>query len=111
VPGFDATMRRYEAVRLTSALSLDPNARDGARKIKSVTEELRVQLALEDRWENLVRTLAVEAGDQSRIFGLLRLVIEQTAYELLNHSRLPESLAPPLPPQFEETLAAIARRV
>ena len=70
-------MFRYNAVKLTFAPTLHANDPNGDKKIKSVTEELRVQLALEDRWENLVRTLAVEAGDQSSIFVLLRLVIEQ----------------------------------
>jgi len=111
VPGFESTMLRYNAVKLTFSPTLHANDPNGEKKIKSVTEELRVQLALEDRWENLVRTLAVEAGDQSSIFVLLRLVIEQAAYELLNNTKLPQSLATPLPPQFEQSLAAIARRV
>jgi hypothetical protein len=111
VPGFESAMSRYDKVKLTFAPSLHPSDPNSDKKIKSVTEELRVQLALEDRWENFVRTLAVEAGDQSSIFVLLRLVIEQAAFELLNHSKLPQSLATPLPPQFEQSLAAIARRV
>jgi hypothetical protein len=111
VPGFDKTMKSYKAITLASEPSLDPLAPNGEKKVKSVTEELRVQLALEDRWENLVRTLAVEAGDQSSIFVLLRLVIEQAAYELLKHGKLPQSLAEPLPPQFEQSLAAIVRKV
>jgi hypothetical protein len=104
VPGFDNTMTNYKAITLASQPTVAP------KMTKSVTEELRVQLALEDRWENLVRTLAVEAGDQSSIFVLLRLVIEQAAFDLLKNSSLPQSLAPPLPPQFEQSLAAIARR-
>ncbi len=110
VPGFEPTMERYKKIKLTAATEIDPQAPHGEKKVKSVTEELRVQLALEDRWENLVRTLAVEAGDQASIFVLLRLVIEQAAFELLSNNNLPQSLATPLPPQFEQSLAAIARR-
>jgi hypothetical protein len=104
VPGFDKTMDNYKAITLASQPSVDQ------KKTKSVTEELRVQLVLEERWENLVRTLSVEAGDQSSIFTLLKLVIEQAAYDLLKNSNLPQPLATPLPPQFEQSLQAIARR-
>jgi hypothetical protein len=110
VPGFGPAMERYNKIKLTAAPPLDANAPHGDKKAKSVKEELTVQLALEDRWENLVRTITVEAGDQSSIFVLLRLVIEQAASELLSTGSLPQSLARPLPPQFEQSLAAIARR-
>jgi len=110
VSGFDTTMENYVDIKLASRPSVDLPASEKDKKIKSVNEELRVQLALEGRWENLVRTLAVEAGDQSSIFVLLKLVIEQAAYDLLKNSNLPQQLATPLPPQFEQSLQAIARR-
>jgi hypothetical protein len=85
-----------------------PGALD-ERQRKSAAEELRVQESLEIRWENLVRTVAIEAGDQASIFRLLRTVIEQARYELKIH-HLPR-IAPPLPQQFEQSLDLIARRV
>jgi len=79
------------------------------RQRKSVAEELRVQESLEIRWENLVRTVAIEAGDQAPIFRLLRTVIEQARFDLKIH-HLPQ-IAPALPQQFEQSLDLIARRV
>ena len=40
-------------------------------------------MTLEDRWEDWVGTMAIETGDQSMIFALLRSVIEQAAYNVL----------------------------
>jgi hypothetical protein len=75
-----------------------------------VLEELQVQMTLEGRWENLVRTIAIEAGDQSTIFALLRQIIEQAALNVLSLQTLPMRYVPPLPPQFEQSLLAIARK-
>ena len=105
VSGFDTTMIRYQSIPLTSPPPLNQ------QMSKSVTEELRVQDTLEERWENLVRTIALEAGDQSSIFGLLKLVILQAAFELLNQDSLRQPLAEALPPQFEQTLVNILKRV
>ena len=62
---------------------------------------------LEDRWEKLVMTIAIEAGDQSMIFGLPNIVIQQAAYNVLSGHSLPTRYVPPLPPQFEQTLERI----
>jgi hypothetical protein len=79
-----------------------------------VVEELRVQRSLEERWENLVRTVAPEAGNRREIFDLLRTVIEQ-AYE--DVAKFVTDIKPPalfdrppeLPPQFEQSLERISR--
>ena len=102
--GLHGAFRRFFAIHQTDL----PAALD-ERQRKSAAEELRVQESLEIRWENLVRTVAIEAGDQASIFRLLRTVIEQARYELkIQH--LPR-IAPPLPQQFEQSLDLIARRV
>jgi hypothetical protein len=49
--------------------------------LEVVLEELRVQESLEDRWQNLVRTVAPEAGDQQSVFQLLKLVIVQAQHD------------------------------
>jgi len=77
---------------------------------RAVSEELRVQRSLEARWENLVRTIAIEAGDQLPIFTLLRLVIDQAAFEA-GPLPIQQRLAPALPQQFEQTLDQIARKI
>lgn len=79
------------------------------RELTAVMEELRVQYSLEDRWRNLVRTVAPEAGNQERVFRLLELVVEQAISNTDPAARGRAPLEPPLPPQFEETLAEIAR--
>jgi hypothetical protein len=85
VPGLPWAFGRYQNIRLTSM----PHPLHGEMR-KSVIEELRVQMTLEDRWEkNLVRTTAIEAGDQSMIFALLRSVIEQAEYNVLGGGPLP----------------------
>jgi hypothetical protein len=84
-------------------------ARLDPRELIAVMEELRVQHSLEDRWRNLVRTVAPEAGNQQRVFRLLELVVEQAISNTDPTARGRAPLEPPLPPQFEETLAEIAR--
>ena len=106
VPGLDRTFLRYQSVSLTVV----PSTLDD-KKVKCVSEELRVQLSLEERWENLVRTIAVEAGDQASVFVLLKKVIEQAAFDVLQGKALPMRMEPPLPPQFEQSLAGIMRRM
>jgi hypothetical protein len=78
-----------------------------------IREELMVQRSLERRWRDLVRTVAPEAGNQSTVFDWLQVVIH-LAINLASLT-LPRSDEPielrALPPQFEETLAQIARRI
>jgi hypothetical protein len=103
VSGFKGPLERYKNIGLTTIpVSLTDKMK------KSMLEELQVQLKLEDRWENLVSTIAIEAGDQSTIFGLLKQIIEQAAYNVLS-ATVPERYVPPLPPQFEQSLQKIAR--
>jgi hypothetical protein len=108
VPGFNTTFSSYQLIPLTQI----PGSFSKEHS-KIIAEELLVQLNLEDRWENLVRTIAVEAGDQTAIFELLKQVIKQAAYDVLNPSgeTLPTHFVQPLPPQFEQSLRTIARRV
>jgi hypothetical protein len=101
VPGLVGPLKRYANIGLTT---ITGSLTD--KMTKSVVEELQVQLKLEDRWEDLVSTIAIEAGDQSAIFALLRQVIEQAAYNIFS-TRVPGRYIPPLPPQFEETLERI----
>jgi hypothetical protein len=98
--------RQYEDLRTTRIPpSLDRET------LEAVLEELRVQESLEQRWQDLVRTVAPEAGDQPSVFELLRLVIRQAQFdaEQLNKGivRIPYEQA--LPPQFEQSLQAIVR--
>jgi hypothetical protein len=110
VPGFSRTFQNYQAIPLTAV----PNKPQG-ETMRSIVEELQVQLTLEQRWENLVSTLAIEAGDQASVFELLRLVIRQAGYDVLNGvgvtgaAHLPTRYVPPLPPQFEQSLAYLVR--
>jgi hypothetical protein len=77
--------------------------------MKSVGEELRVQMSLESRWEDLVRTVAPQAGDQESVFILLRKVIDQAMHDVNIHHLPP--LALPLPQQYEQSLAIIAGKI
>jgi hypothetical protein len=109
VPGLKAAFNRYDSLNLKKA----PTPPKEREKKTSVDEELRVQLTLEDRWENLVRTIAPEAGNQELIFALLRMVIEQAIYEVNNKVSI-GSIVPyeeRLPPQFEESLEHIRGRL
>jgi hypothetical protein len=78
----------------------------------AVLEELRVQWSLEERWQNLVRTVAPEAGNQDQVFGVLKTVIEQANYDaarLTSTKPLPSLRGEirQLPRQFEESLDEI----
>jgi len=78
--------------------------------LNAVGEELRVQNSLEQRWQDLVRTVAPEAADQEAIFSLLRLVVEQAIHDvetIANTTYLPR-VPTALPPQFEQSLEEIA---
>jgi hypothetical protein len=105
VKGLDRTFARYFLIPSTTA-PLHPL---DERQQRGLAEELRVQESLEERWENLVRTVSVEAGDQQYVFRLLKLVIRQAAYEA-KVLRLPR-MAPALPQQYEQSLDIIARKV
>jgi hypothetical protein len=103
VPGLNRAFRRYDDIEQTRVPATLPREQE-----KGVAEELRVQFSLEDRWENLVRTVAPEAGNQESVFILLKKVIEQAEHEV-SIKHLPK-MTPALPPQFEQSLATIARR-
>lgn len=81
--------------------------------IKAVREELVVQRSLERRWRDLVRTVAPEAGNQDTVFEWLQVIVAFA--EGLGGLKLPHHDEPfelrALPPQFEESLSYIARRM
>ncbi|HLY04609.1 MAG TPA: hypothetical protein VKR31_02570 [Rhizomicrobium sp.] len=104
VPSLHGAFKRLFDIKLTQ---LPPSLKEKQRK--GLAEEFRVQASLEERWEDLVRTVAPEAGDQQSIFMLLRKVIEQAAY-MVHIQHLPH-YAPALPQQFEQTLDQIARKI
>jgi hypothetical protein len=110
VPGFAGPLDRYQKIPLIKIPVSAGTPLTGEMR-KSVFEELQVQMTLEDRWENLVRTVAIEAGDQSQIFALLKQIIEQAAYNVLAGETLSMRYVSPLPPQFEQSLLSLARRV
>jgi hypothetical protein len=105
VRGLDDAFGRYFKVALTR---LDFSSKEVLRR--GLIEELQVQEILEQRWENLVRTVSIEAGDQRGIFALLRAVVEQAAYDITK-KRIPSRIINPLPEQYEQSLEMIARRV
>ncbi|WP_158929572.1 hypothetical protein [Acidisphaera sp. S103] len=105
VKGLDRAFTRYYQIPSTK---VPPPLLD-ERQRRGLAEELRVQESLEERWENLVRTVSLEAGDQQYVFRLLKLVIRQAAYEA-NVGKLPR-MAPALPQQYEQSLDIIARKV
>jgi hypothetical protein len=104
VPGLRKALQDYQNLSLTNLTSQLPKVQHP----DSVKEELFVQKTLEDRWEKLVSTIAIEAGDQSRVFRLLELVIEQAAYEIFS-KKLEEREFYPLPSQFELSLEDLVR--
>jgi hypothetical protein len=105
VPNLTRTFRRYNQINLTHV----PAQLSHHGQMKSVGEELRVQMSLESRWEDLVRTVAPQAGDQESVFVLLRKVIEQAMHDVNIHHLPP--LALPLPQQYEQSLAIIAGKI
>jgi hypothetical protein len=102
VPGLNRTLEDFRKMALTNIYIQIPKA----RRMDSVREELFVQVNLEDRWEKLVSTIAIEAGDQSPVFRLLEVVIRQAAFEIFK-SPLRDRQFYRLPPQFEQTLERI----
>jgi hypothetical protein len=113
VPGLDQAFKQYQTIDLAKI----PQAYNGIKPTdknkanKCLLEELRVQLTLEQRWEKLVSTIAIETGDQSQVFGLLKMVIQQAAYDVINVDPLKIDMVDPLPPQFEQSLLTIAKKV
>jgi hypothetical protein len=105
VPNLTRTFRRYNQINLTHV----PAQLSHHGQMKSVGEELRVQMSLESRWEDLVRTVAPQAGDQESVFILLRKVIDQAMHDVNIHHLPP--LALPLPQQYEQSLAIIAGKI
>jgi hypothetical protein len=111
VSGLKGAFQRYQNISLIKSAPPEqspyPVLSHPTQRV--VAEEFRVQMSLEQRWENLVRTVAIEAGDQLPIFQLLRAVIAQAAHEAGN-LHLPR-MTQPLPLQYEESLDAIARKI
>jgi len=105
VPNLARTFGRYNQIKLTHV----PTHLSHHGQMKSVGEELRVQMSLESRWEDLVRTISLQAGDQQSVFVLLRKVVEQAMYDV-NIKHLPP-LTLPLPQQYEQSLAIIAGKI
>ena len=108
VPAMTDTIAQYGALKVTAP----PRPPLDFAHLNAVSEELRVQESLERRWQDLVRTVAPEAGEREAVFGLLALVIQQAIHEaeqLAQRTSLPRSPTA-LPPQFEQSLATIARR-
>jgi hypothetical protein len=109
VPSLNRAFGQYAHLRATQLPAAHPIDR---MFLEGVLEELRVQESLEQRWQDLVRTVAPEAGDQEAVFRLLKLVIEQSQHDAEHHLgrgtvRIPYEQA--LPPQFEQSLQEIAR--
>ena len=114
--GLPALNRAFEQYSDLDATKVPPAhlPKDLKALEQAVVEELSVQFSLEERWRNLVRTVAPEAGNQESIFRLLRLVIEQANHDALLITKVKEP--PPLffeprqlPRQFEESLDEIVR--
>jgi hypothetical protein len=80
--------------------------------LTAISEELRVQESLEERWQDLVRTVAPEAGARESIFRLLRLIIREAIFQAgkLGLGGLPPRAPTALPPQFEQSLDVLASR-
>jgi hypothetical protein len=92
-------------------------------------EELQIQKSLEKRWRELVRSVAPEAAGQDLVFSWLQVVVMQAISAVPPPPQLPVVVAggvrPPhvitweedeiregrFPPQYEQSLEVIARRV
>jgi hypothetical protein len=113
--GTDDALRRVMN-RLTQTLdrALEPGHWQTHPAQTAIREELTVQRSLERRWRDLVRTVAPEAGNQDTVFDWLQVVINLALY-YGGGLHIPQSDEPlelrALPPQFEETLAHIARGI
>jgi hypothetical protein len=106
VSGLQRAFKQYEGLRAVQP----PSSLDFA-SLNGVIEELNVQRSLESRWQDLVRTVAPEAGDRESVFRLLRLVIAQASFDAeqlagQGVSRLPR-VPTALPPQFEQSLEVL----
>jgi hypothetical protein len=113
VTGPDRAFAQYEDLRTTGIPTTSPPVNQ--EFLEAVLEELRVQESLEERWQNLVRTVAPEAGNQQSVFELLRLVIRQAQYDA-EHLVAAVHVPPipfdeALPPQYEQTLERILGRI
>jgi hypothetical protein len=110
IPELRRAFREYSRLPITE---LPPSNSQGSKELDGVLEELRVNRVLEDRWQDLVRTVAPEAGDRASVFELLRLVLEQAIWDADQSAkpgvpvRVPYEQ--PLPPQFEQSLAEIVQ--
>jgi hypothetical protein len=111
LPALNRAFEQYSTLDATKVPPAHP-PKDLKALEQAVVEELTVQFSLEERWRNLVRTVAPEAGNQESIFRLLRLVIEQAncdALQITNVKHPPPLFFEPrqLPRQFEESLDEI----
>ncbi len=112
VTGLNRAFAQYADLRTTGIPTTSPPV--DREFLEAVLEELRVQESLEERWQNLVRTVAPEAGNQQSVFELLRRVIRQAQYEaehlvVITPPSIPFDEA--LPPQYEQTLERILRKI
>jgi hypothetical protein len=106
VPALRSAVRQY----LSTPRIPSPDTLADRMFLEAVLEELRVQESLEDRWRNLVRTVAPEAGDQEFVFELLKGVIKQAQQDAIGSRTAPRiPYEQRLPPQFEQSLAEIVR--
>lgn len=108
--GFKRILGRLQDILFNAVQRVDWGGHYAHRAIR---EELLVQRSLERRWRDLVRTVAPEAANQDTVFAWLQVVVA-LAIELANmtvsrHDEPTELRA--LPPQFEESLSYIARRM
>lgn len=111
VTGPNRAFAQYEDLRTTGIPSTSPPV--DREFLEAVLEELRVQESLEERWQNLVRTVAPEAGNQQSVFELLRLVIRQAQHDA-QQLRVGTVMTPfdeALPPQYGQTLERILRKI
>jgi hypothetical protein len=114
VPALERAFEQYLHLEATK-LPLTHPPKDPKALEQAVMEELSVQLSLEERWRNLVRTVAPEAGNQETVFRLLKLVIEQANFDVQHNIPSVKEVPPlsfeprQLPRQFEESLDEIVR--
>jgi hypothetical protein len=114
--GLKNALKAYLDMSVTTDSLFSSGAEWTRQEEEVVVEELRVQRSLEERWENLVRTVAPEAGNRREIFGLLKAVIEQAYEDVTTFAKIkpPAPLRdrpPELPPQYEQTLERILGRI
>jgi hypothetical protein len=109
-PAFSRVINRLQDILFAAIHRANWSSHHGQRAIR---EELLVQRSLERRWRDLVRTVAPEAANQDTVFLWLQVVVAlaiEMAQMTVPHHDEPFELRA-LPPQFEESLSYIARRI